>query len=74
MEPITETCAVCQSVCEGLDDGFSLEHWPDGEFLTPDGPWVCMDCIPDGWRAGRSKSIPDLLAELRALRDSEASQ
>lgn len=66
MKPITETCAVCQEVCEGFDDGVSLEHWPDGVFLTPSGPWVCQDCLPDGWKMGIRESVADALAELRA--------
>lgn len=67
MKPITETCAVCNEIHDGLDDGFSLTHWPDGTFLTPSGPWVCMDCLPDGWKMSVRTSAEDALAELREI-------
>lgn len=50
MRKITETCAICGEVCEGYDDGISLSHWPDGTFMMPNGPWICVDCIPDGFK------------------------
>ena len=65
MKTISETCAVCGEKYDGFDDGCSLEHWPDGVFLTPNGPWVCQDCIPDGWKMGVRKSVYDALQELR---------
>ena len=44
---ISETCAICKEECFGYDDGVSLQGWPDGVFIRPNGPWICQDCIPD---------------------------
>lgn len=66
---IHETCEVCGEKYEGRDDGVSLEGWPDGTFLTPSGPWVCMDCLPDGWKMGVRKSIDDAVKELKEKRN-----
>ncbi len=72
MEPITETCVVCMQVFEGFDDGVSLEHWPDGLFLTPSGPWVCQDCLPDGFKMSSWEAIDDAIARIKQSKEQES--
>lgn len=67
MQPIQETCEICKKTFDGFDNGVTLEYWPDGTFLTPMGPWVCQDCIPDGWKMNIRKSIPEAIFELKKL-------
>lgn len=68
MKPISEKCSVCEESFDGFDDGSTLEHWPDGVFLTPTGPWVCQDCLPDGFKMGIRQDPHEVVLTLKACR------
>ena len=66
LQTINETCAVCNEVCEGLDNGHDMSLWPDGVFLGDS--WVCSDCIPDGHKFGLANTSNEHLEYLRSLK------